>query len=67
MTDNGFIEQLLTLLDGRASPIFTESIGVPFKKFLDEIPGGFLIYRADDQQIIYANRAVYSIFGCTTA
>ena len=67
MTDNGFIEQLLTLLDGRASPIFTESIGVPFKKFLDEIPGGFLIYRADDQQIIYANRAVYGIFGCTTA
>lgn len=66
MTDNGFIEQLLTLLDGRASPIFAESIGIPFKKFLDEVPGGFFIYRADNEQILYANRAVYGIFGCDT-
>ena len=36
-------------------------------RFMEEMPGGFLIYRADDQQIIYANRAVYGIFGCTTA
>lgn len=32
---------------------------------LDEMPGGFLIYYADgDEEIIYANRALLSIFRC---
>lgn len=36
-----------------------------FKEFLDEIPGGFLIYRAsEDERILYANRALLKIFGC---
>ena len=36
-------------------------------KFMDEMPGGFLIYCADrDEKIIYANKAVVRIFGCAT-
>lgn len=35
--------------------------------FMDEIPGGFLIYRADgDEEIIYANKALLNIFRCKT-
>lgn len=35
--------------------------------FMDEMPGGLLIYRADgDEQIIYANRALLRIFQCDT-
>lgn len=34
-------------------------------KFMDEMPGGFLIYHADqDEKIIYANKALLRIFGC---
>ncbi len=37
------------------------------KHFLDEMPGGFLIYHADgDEEIIYANQALLRIFGCET-
>ena len=33
--------------------------------FIDEIPGGFLIYRAyGDEDIIYANKALIKIFKC---
>lgn len=36
-------------------------------KFMDEMPGGFLIYHADDnEQIIYANKALLRIFQCST-
>lgn len=35
------------------------------KDFIDEIPGGFLIYNADDdEQIVYANKALIKIFDC---
>ncbi len=38
-----------------------------FARFLDEIPGGFLIYRADgDEEIIYANKGLLRMFGCDT-
>lgn len=34
-------------------------------QFMDEMPGGFLIYHADDEEkIIYANRALLRIFQC---
>lgn len=34
-------------------------------RFMDEIPGGFLIYRANDgEEIIYANEALIKIFHC---
>ena len=33
--------------------------------FMDEMPGGFLIYRADgNEEIIYANKALLRIFQC---
>lgn len=36
-------------------------------RFMDEMPGGFLIYCADDsEEIIYANRALLRIFQCDT-
>lgn len=36
-------------------------------KFMDEMSGGFLIYHADDnEQIIYANKALLRIFQCST-
>ena len=34
-------------------------------RFMDEMPGGFFIYRADHtEQIVYANKAVLRIFQC---
>ena len=34
-------------------------------KFMDEMPGGFLIYHADDkEELIYANKALLRIFKC---
>lgn len=36
-------------------------------KFMDEMPGGFLIYHADgNEDIIYANKALLRIFRCDT-
>nr|QGT51055.1 hypothetical protein Firmicute1046_1310 [uncultured Firmicutes bacterium] len=36
-------------------------------KFMDEMPGGFLIYHADNtEKIIYANKALLRIFQCNT-
>ena len=36
-------------------------------KFMEEMPGGFLIYHASgDEQIIYANKALLRIFQCNT-
>lgn len=61
------IEQVLltlcqTLPSGRPDPM-TESI----IRFMDEMPGGFLIYWADrGEEIIYANRALLRIFQCAT-
>ncbi len=37
------------------------------RKIMDEMPGGFFIYRADgNEEIIYANAAMLRIFGCDT-
>ena len=36
-----------------------------FIHFMDELPGGFLIYRATgDEEILYANRALVKLFCC---
>jgi len=36
-------------------------------KFAEEMPGGFFIYRADgDEEILYANKAMFRIFECDT-
>ncbi|MDE6845812.1 MAG: response regulator [Lachnospiraceae bacterium] len=38
-----------------------------FIRFMDEMPGGFLIYHADgNEEIIYANKALLHIFQCNT-
>lgn len=38
-----------------------------FIRFMDEMPGGFLIYYAEqDERIIYANQSLLRIFGCET-
>ncbi len=50
-------------LSGYSVPSFAHEI----KKFMDEIPGGFFIYRADgDEEILYANKTVLHIFNCST-
>ena len=36
------------------------------KRFTDEMPGGFFIYRDEDGEILYANRALFQIYGCET-
>lgn len=52
-----------------ASPEEAQAIQAALEsiRFLDEIPGGFLIYHADEEErIIYANRGVLRIFQCDT-
>ena len=34
------------------------------KRFTDEMPGGFFIYRDEDGEILYANHALFQIYGC---
>ncbi len=76
------VEHLLTLLSLSADPDIFEkqqeslyaSLGAQYmdtayqiKNFIDEIPGGFLIYRADEgERIIYANKALMRIYRCDT-
>lgn len=37
------------------------------KRFMDWMPGGFFIYRADErEELLYANEATLRIFGCDT-
>lgn len=61
------IGQLLTLLN--AEPFANAADygnALEIKSFIDELPGGFLIYRADSEEILYANRALIRIFGCSS-
>lgn len=52
------------------SPDFKEKTvhaAYQLKKFTDQIPGGFFIYRADEaEEILYANAAVLRLFCCDT-
>lgn len=52
------------------SPLLDEKdkeIACEVKKFMDQMPGGFFIYRADgNEEIIYANEALLRIFMCDT-
>jgi len=57
--------------DGAGRPAMQEAwerqIAGEVIRFMDEMPGGMLIYRADgDEEIIYANRALLRIFQCDT-
>lgn len=66
------IEELLRSSDGK---LLTESDAQlrenrhvkQLKQFIDEIPGGFFIYRDDEkEEILYANKALLEIFKCDT-
>lgn len=65
------IEKALQLLclrsqDGAFPPQEQENAAV-LARFLDEMPGGFLIYRAaPGEGIVYANRGLLRILGCDT-
>lgn len=76
MDENGFqgniVELILKYLgsDGTgetAADSLDKRMAAEFVNFIDEIPGGFLIYRADcGEDIIYANKALIKIFGCSS-
>ena len=62
------IEEMLPILvlhgEGDFTPEEVES-AKKFMNFVDHLPGGFLIYRADkSEEIIYANRALIRMFEC---
>ena len=67
-TEYSLIEEMLPLLvtDGKGN--FTreqKDAANKFKKFIDHLPGGFLIYRANaDEEIIYANEALIHMYEC---
>ena len=68
--EHDIIESLLSALDvsedNASDPPFVQT-GLAIKKFMDQMPGGFFIYHADEnEQIIYANKAMLRIFNCDT-
>lgn len=69
-TNNIEVEQLLEGkvegLQGLSDPNEVKTV-CEVIRFMDEIPGGFLIYYAgDDERIIYANKGLLRIFQCDT-
>ncbi|MBR4473107.1 MAG: EAL domain-containing protein [Oscillospiraceae bacterium] len=44
--------------------LMTEQILTVIEQFGEYMPGGFFIYRADDGRLLYANKAVFEVFGC---
>ena len=69
-TEYSLIEEMLPLLVSNGEGDFTREqreAANKFKKFIDHLPGGFLIYRADaKEEIIYANKALIRVFECET-
>lgn len=63
---HGIVEQLLFFMDGEQAQTEQDRENLKrIRKFLDEIPGGFFIYRADaEEKILYVNAAILKIFGC---
>lgn len=54
-------------IDPSAADSLDKRTAAEFVNFIDEIPGGFLIYRAyGEEEIIYANKALIKIFGCSS-
>lgn len=52
---------------GQAVPLDEEGMEMAhyLKRFVDRMPGGFFIYRADkDEEILYANEAMFRMFQC---
>ncbi|MCI9079023.1 MAG: response regulator [Lachnospiraceae bacterium] len=66
--DTGSIMEFVKKAEG-SSAQYPQNIQAAYEavRFMDEMPGGFLIYHADDnEQIIYANKALLRIFQCST-
>ena len=80
--DHDLIESLLSALDapsqesipkpgssdnGSFFSSFSIHAANEFKILMDQMPGGFFIYHADEEEkLIYANRALLRIFNCDT-
>ena len=68
--EHDIIESLLSALNASESrnPVLSSlQTGLAIKNFMDQMPGGFFIYHADEnEQIIYANKAMLRIFNCDT-
>lgn len=68
--DHDLIESLLSALnvpDSGSSNLPHIQAGLNMIKLMDQMPGGFFIYRADEaEEIIYANKALLRIFNCRT-
>ena len=67
-TEENIIEYILSALDlpqeGLQGPVHTAGA---LKAFTDNMPGGFFIYHADEEEtILYANTAMLRIFKCDT-
>lgn len=64
--NKSIIDYLLPTLHSESDDSSAEAKAAEqIRMFIDEIPGGFLIYRAGgDEQIIYANKALLDIFKC---
>ncbi|WP_300638089.1 response regulator [uncultured Oscillibacter sp.] len=62
--NHGLIEYLLR--DGENLSNRESLTARQIKRFTDEMPGGFFIYRNDNGQVLYANRAILQMFGCET-
>ena len=64
----GLIEEMIPILVSNGVGNFTEAqkeSAHKFTKFVDHLPGGFLIYRSNaTEEIIYANKALIRMFGC---
>lgn len=64
---SGFIGQLLKLINVGEENGAENAYAKQVKDFLDEIPGGFLIYNANGgEEILYANKELLRIFKCAS-
>ena len=65
--DHTLLAYILTLLNSPAGGTADPSQAYGMIRFMDEMPGGFLIYHANqEEQIIYANKALLRICQCDT-
>lgn len=66
--ENNLIESLVSLLVNPLNDVGQDAhAAYHLKHFADIMPGGFFIYRADeDESLIYANDAMLRIFQCDT-
>ncbi len=76
--ERGLIRQLVSFFDtrrgndtsgsdsvsGEAGVLHCADLAAELKEFVDEIPGGFFIYRDDTKKILFVNKALLRIFGC---